>query len=182
MKLNQIADQIWSIDNFLNAKECLELINLSEGEGYEAAKINLRGRQVLMPSVRNNERVLHFDSTLAFRFWQRLKEHIRPIGNSSPIGLNELWRFYRYHPGQIFKKHRDGSYIRNSKEASYLTFMIYLNDEFEGGQTDFSGLIVRPQTGMALIFNHSLLHEGTTVTEGVKYVLRSDIMFRLNDE
>ena len=33
---------------------------------------------------------------------------------------------------------------------------------------------------MALIFLHSLYHEGNEVTQGVKYVLRSDVMYRLN--
>jgi hypothetical protein len=31
---------------------------------------------------------------------------------------------------------------------------------------------------MALIFLHSLYHEGSEVTQGVKYVLRTDIMYR----
>ena len=31
---------------------------------------------------------------------------------------------------------------------------------------------------MALLFQHRLLHEGAEVTAGVKYVVRSDIMYR----
>jgi prolyl 4-hydroxylase len=108
-----------------------------------------------------------------------------PIGtacNSHAIGLNELFRFYRYQPGQEFKKHRDNSYIRNNKEASYFTFMIYLNDNFTGGATTFKDIVVKPKQGTALVFYHYLEHEGSEVTEGTKYVLRSDIMFRLRDE
>jgi hypothetical protein len=30
---------------------------------------------------------------------------------------------------------------------------------------------------MALIFEHQLLHEGAAVTQGRKYVLRSDVMY-----
>jgi len=31
---------------------------------------------------------------------------------------------------------------------------------------------------MALIFRHKILHAGSAVTRGRKYVLRSDVMFR----
>ena len=40
--------------------------------------------------------------------------------------------------------------------------------------------IVRPLSkgGMALVFEHYLRHQGAPVSEGSKYVLRSDVMFR----
>jgi len=34
---------------------------------------------------------------------------------------------------------------------------------------------------MALWFLHALPHEGATVSKGVKYVLRTDIMYRLEE-
>ena len=34
-----------------------------------------------------------------------------------------------------------------------------------------------PRTGMALLFQHMLLHSGERVVSGIKYVLRSDILF-----
>ena len=37
--------------------------------------------------------------------------------------------------------------------------------------------IVKPETGMTLVFNHTLFHEGSEVSSGKKYVLRSDVMF-----
>jgi hypothetical protein len=36
---------------------------------------------------------------------------------------------------------------------------------------------VRGRTGMALVFEHALTHEGAEVTGGTKYVLRSDVMY-----
>ncbi len=58
--------------------------------------------------------------------------------------------------------------------------MVYLNDDFTGGTTNFLHLEKRiePRAGMALFFQHRLLHEGSEVTDGVKYVLRSDVMYR----
>lgn len=69
---------------------------------------------------------------------------------------------------------------------SLLTFMIYLNEGYEGGETQFDDAAKSPpgesvsvagKVGMALVFEHELLHEGAEVTAGVKYVLRSDVMY-----
>jgi len=59
--------------------------------------------------------------------------------------------------------------------------MIYLNDTFKGGETKFNNLVVAPTKGAALVFYHYFEHEGTEVIEGIKYVLRTDIMFRLKN-
>jgi len=78
--------------------------------------------------------------------------------------------------------HRDGSYKRSESEFSYYTFLIYLNEIYEGGETKFaSGEIITPKTGTVLIFEHSQRHEGTALISGIKYVLRSDIMYKLKD-
>ena len=55
--------------------------------------------------------------------------------------------------------------------------MIYLNEDFEGGETAFEHTVVRPRLGSALLFFHAILHEGREVTRGQKYVLRSDVMY-----
>ena len=59
--------------------------------------------------------------------------------------------------------------------------MIYLNDTYLGGATTFDKVVIQPKQGTALIFQHDLEHEGTAVDKGIKYVLRTDIMFRLSD-
>jgi predicted 2-oxoglutarate/Fe(II)-dependent dioxygenase YbiX len=93
------------------------------------------------------------------------------------VGLNERFRFYRYDPGERFAPHRDGAYHRDNGEDSLLTFMVYLSEGFTGGDTVFPNLAVTPRLGMALIFEHQILHEGAAVISGRKYVLRSDVMY-----
>jgi len=56
--------------------------------------------------------------------------------------------------------------------------MIYLNDDFEGGETKFDNVTIEPKTGTALCFIHEQKHEGCPVVEGLKYVLRTDVMYR----
>jgi hypothetical protein len=180
MKTVVLSKDIILIENFWSVEKCDEYIAKSESKGYEAATVQTDNGPRVVDHIRNNNRVLYKDFTLAQELWTELQLHApKSIGDSEAIGLNELFRFYRYQPGQQFRKHRDQSYIRNSRESSYFTFMIYLNDSFKGGETKFSNLIVAPAKGAALIFYHYLEHEGTEVTEGIKYVLRTDIMFRL---
>ena len=74
----------------------------------------------------------------------------------------------------------DGAFVRDEREESLLTFMVYLNEGFAGGDTRFYDydVSVTPRTGMALLFQHFTLHEGCSVTAGVKYALRTDVMYR----
>jgi hypothetical protein len=81
----------------------------------------------------------------------------------------------------------------NDGRSSRLTFLIYLNDDFNGGCTTFftpsrveHGVLdargVRPRQCAALVFPHgdtigALLHEGSPVEQGAKYVVRTDILY-----
>src|SRR5207249_1948500 len=80
---------------------------------------------------------------------------------------------------QLFAPHYDGAYRRSATERSELTLMVYLNNDFTGGKTAFHDFnaSATPRTGTALLFQHRLLHEGCVVTSGIKYVLRSDVMY-----
>ncbi len=183
MKFHKHTDQIFTVENFLSKEECQEYIDLSENNGYEMAKINTDRGQKVIAQVRNNNRSFYNSEELAQKLWEKAKPFVpEKMGNCVAIDLNELFRFYRYQPGQQFRGHFDESYIRNDVEASYMTFMIYLNDDFEGGDTTFPGLWIEPKQGMALIFKHDIYHSGREVTKGMKYVLRTDVMYRLIEE
>ncbi|BBD62963.1 hypothetical protein NIES2109_58130 (plasmid) [Nostoc sp. HK-01] len=189
IKKNLLNNEIFTLDNILLPQECAEYINLTESIGYTDAPINtIRGFQ-MRPDIRNNERVIVDTPERAFDLWQRVSDYIpKTIGRWQAVGLNERFRFYRYDPGQRFAIHHDGSYRRPNGEESLLTFIIYLNEGFEGGETRFHlspryyeqlpNINVVPVTGMALCFVHELVHEGVAVVQGRKYVLRSDVMYR----
>ncbi|MBE8727382.1 prolyl hydroxylase family protein [Flavobacterium hungaricum] len=172
--------EIYTIDNFLTVEECNKLIEKSEQIGFQEAAVSIDGAQKMMKMVRDNERILYEDEEYASLLWKKLKSYVKSeVENSTAVGLNEMFRFYKYQPGQRFKMHRDGSYKRNESEFSYYTFLIYLNDKYEGGETKFaSGEVISPKTGTALIFEHSQRHEGAALISGIKYVLRSDIMYK----
>ena len=182
MQLNHLSENIFTLDEFWTRTQCESFIAKSESIGYEAATVETEKGQVRLEDVRNNNRVIYKDVELAENLWTQLQPFApKQIGNSIAVGLNELFRFYKYQVGQQFKKHRDQSFIRNAVEASYYTFMIYLNDNYEGGETSFSELMIMPSQGMALLFQHDLEHAGNPVIKGVKYVLRTDVMYRLKE-
>lgn len=169
-----------TIPGFLGRDQCDQLIQSSEEHGYGAAPITTSLGFVMAPEVRNNTRVMLDQPAQAANLWSRLEQlaALPPIDHWQPVGLNERLRYYRYTRGQAFRWHRDGAFVRDATERSLLTFMIYLNQDFSGGETEFEDQRVLPRTGDALIFTHGLRHQGAEVRRGTKYVLRSDVMFR----
>eukprot|EP00887_Chlorella_sp_A99_P002839 scaffold6.g2839.t1 len=92
-----------------------------------------------------------------------------------------------YRKGQRFGRHIDDSNELPGGRFTGYTLLIYLS-ACGGGETVFYGprnrriAAVAPRAGLALLHLHGeedcLDHEGAAVTEGVKYVLRSDVVFQ----
>ncbi|KAL5416900.1 hypothetical protein PMIN06_008520 [Paraphaeosphaeria minitans] len=142
--------------------------------------------------------------------WARVKEFVPGVKEGKKVrGINRRFRVYRYVPGAEYRCHIDGAwppsgidpttsaYIydaspASAKQSSLYTFLIYLNDDFRGGETTFflpsvkEGVLnaypVKPVMGSVAVFPHgeaqdALLHEGTGVVEGAKYVMRTDVEY-----
>lgn len=185
------GEQVFVIHNFLTPEECAEYVRVTEAVGFSAAPITTGGGFVMAPEIRNNERVMIDNYEWAAKLWARAQPLMpSPYLGHEATGLNERFRFYRYEEGHRFRPHTDGCFARND-ERSLFTFMVYLNDSCEGGETavyftgddgltlpDGAEIRVKPETGKALVFYHYLMHEGTPVVAGRKYVLRTDVMYR----
>jgi predicted 2-oxoglutarate/Fe(II)-dependent dioxygenase YbiX len=184
-----VPDVIFTIENFFSPEECAYCIEKSESLGFSNAPINTLLGAVRDTRVRNNMRVMVDAEDMAGELWKRIAPHVpSPLDNREAIGLNERFRFYRYDVGQTFAPHYDGSFRRTNGEESQITLMVYLNDDFQGGETRFdlrypyNEIAIVPKTGMALLFIHHLRHGGAAVTQGRKYVLRTDVMYGLPRE
>merc|ERR1712232_170217 len=112
------------------------------------------------------------------------------------VGLNECWRLAKYHPGDRFQGHCDASFARSDDEMSMFTVNIYMNEGFRGGSTrvyfkdraiapcmdSASCTAVTPKTGLCLLFRQppgqSYYHDGEQLGSGLKYLFRSDVMYR----
>ncbi|MEK9140933.1 MAG: 2OG-Fe(II) oxygenase [Nitrospirota bacterium] len=188
MKEELDSDQVFVLHDFLSSDECVALIRRSESLSYETGTVG----GVVAEEIRNNERVLVDDQPLADTLFQRASPWLPAVVERRRlVRFNERWRFYRYRPGQTFQPHRDGSYMSlETYEKSEVTFLIYLNDDMTGGETRFFAdleqvaqgcpyLTVKPTRGAAVVFLHAIWHEGAVVQSGEKYVLRTDVMYRL---
>ncbi|KAB5525706.1 prolyl 4-hydroxylase [Coniochaeta sp. 2T2.1] len=141
--------------------------------------------------------------------WSRISPFVpRSVDGRLVRGLNRRFRVYRYVPGAEYRAHIDGAwppsgiladdtYVydaspKGRKQSSLFTSLIYLNDEFEGGETTFflpaarEGVLnaypVRPVMGAVAVFPHgdpklAVLHEGTGVRKGAKYVIRTEVEY-----
>ena len=178
------------IQNVFSVPECMAMIEDTERRGYEQALLNIGGgRQVLATDYRRSSRCIVDSVDQAAEIWKRVKEHVPPVWNHAgvewrAVGLNERLRFLRYSPGDFFAPHCDGCYERENGERSFITLQLYLNEDFEGGATAFldtfsnAAFSLQPKTGNVLIFQHDIYHEGAEVTKGLKYAVRTDVMFQ----
>ena len=170
---------IIEIDNFITHQES-DVLLASRVELFEKANSHY-------PSYyRDNDRYIEDTPILAHELFLKLKNHdFKNRGLLSDIvGLNQRIRFCRYQKGQSFSVHQDGVYYPNDSQATKYTFLLYLNDDFNGGATSFYKLksdtitskSIQPKKGKLVIFDHRIWHKGDLILEGDKYILRSDII------
>jgi len=94
-------------------------------------------------------------------------------GGHSTTSHRESIQVLEYHPDQEYKFHHDTSNDPNSKEYHrQISVVVYLNDEFDGGGTEFPHKTFKPSPGYGLIFpsNWCFPHSGQKVLSGKKRV------------
>lgn len=190
--------------NVFSKEECDWLINLFDNSDYYHITQDEKSNYTI--DYRDNFRIIKDSRTLANIIYNRINDYIEDeiiINNENDeltkLGLtnfyryNGLWkknyinyrfRLCKYEEGGHFEKHRDKDYIHPTKKyKSFKTCMIYLNDNFDGGETIFydndNNIIkkIKPKQGMILLFNHLIDHKGEKVYHGEKYIARTEIMY-----
>lgn len=164
--MEKLDEGIWQIGGLLNAEDCAALILQAEATGFQVARMQNMGR--------NNREVFLHNQAAVQEIGMRL--HKRIPQSFQLTGIGQSLECYRYQEGEFVAPHRDASRRISDSAWSNLTLVIYLNDEFEGGSTTFpqQGVTVNPELGKAVLFEHSLMHEGAIVSKGLKYIVRTD--------
>lgn len=178
----EIGPNIFVQKNLLSSDQCNEFIRLSENIGYKAADVDVGGRRKLLNNIRNNERVDYFSRELSAHLWMTLGNVQLPsVEAYIPVSFSPYFRFYKYQPGQKFNFHKDGQ-KQYEGSTSFYTVLVYLNDCDQGGATLFreNNIKVQPSRGSILLFKHDLWHSGGEISEGLKYVLRTDLLYSTN--
>jgi len=175
------------VHGVLSEAQCAELISSVNGKGFTPALLNIgRGSQKLEPYVRNGHRAIVDSPELGQWLLEALRPHLpADYCGSRLVELNERCRILCYTPGQEFASHFDGNYRRPNGDNSEVTVQLYLHDvpDENGGATTFhfgraGSLPCQPKVGSVLLFSQDLEHEGSLLTKGLKYTLRTEAMYR----
>ena len=168
---------LWTVDDALPPDLCAAYAERMRTGDAEVAPIT-GGRVDL--ATRNNTRVMWDDPEEAARLLASVADHVpQRLSGRSLVGANPRLRLYRYGPGHRHGAHWDTVVELDGGVCSLVTLVFYLNDGFEGGDTEFPELRERvvPRTGRALMFQHRILHVASEVTAGEKLVLRTDLLY-----
>ena len=182
------APRVRVFEEFASVGECDWLI--------ERARNNLRRAQVYRHDAaghtvsgdRTNSEA-DFTVNVADIVLNLLRDRIANAA-ATPVSHFEVTKLLHYEPGQQFHNHAD--FIETNSPAlaqdvarygqRAVTFLVYLNDDFAGGETDFPRANVRfkGKKGDALMFynvlpsgepDYATLHAGLPPTTGVKWLL-----------
>lgn len=199
-----VPGAVWVVPNFLEASECQAWIDFAEGTQQKSTNNNKQKSKleyVQHPAtnyITNREcyRWQQDDPSVAQVLFQRLQDSgildvLADIfaPDYHPCACNPKMRLYKYEKGHAFGKHVDGSHAVEGVGRTEATVLVYLSDDCEGGATRFypmegggkkKSIGYEPKEGAMLVHIHGdrcLEHEGDPVLSGLKYILRTDVVY-----
>ena len=168
------------MDGILSPSECTDFIDLLDNP--DELELVDHGYAIY-------ERNILHSTDWATTIYNRIIHHL-PEKIKQSIYVNDYFRFSKYTPGQYFGLHQDKVNRDKNGSKAIMTINIFLNDNFEGGETCFyenddatsttQPAVVHaiPQTGRGAIFENQIWHTGNIVQKGYKYLLRTDVMMK----
>jgi prolyl 4-hydroxylase len=183
-RLAQIQPTIVSRDPYIalypglfSAAECKYLAVLA-APWLQKAMVNVEGDETQFEGVRDadSSAIDHLAEDLVV---QRINRCIAAATRTKPE-WGEPLNVLRYKPGQQYRPHHDGGGSGDGP-MRIMTALIWLNEQFEGGETEFPSLNIRVRGGVGdmLVFRNvhddgspddRLIHAGLPVTNGVKWL------------
>ena len=190
------APRIRMLEGFINPQTCDWLIGIGHGRVAPALVYDPDTGAPLMADARDNT-ALEFSIVDLDLVAVLVRARISAAVNV-PVGAFEPPQIMHYDVGQKFEPHYDfldaaePAYARDvaSRGQRIITFLIYLNDSYEGGATAFpkAGLNVKGKPGDAVMFanvdlagepDRMTLHAGTPPTSGEKWLFSQWIRDRI---
>lgn len=161
-------------DNLLNRFQCAAIRNLCEGHVTRAEIPSPKnGRGIIRPEVRDcwvarPDELLNVGSGLAKTalVWAL---HRASAAVCLPITHFEPWEYLRFDQGGFYQWH--GAEEREKDNPRRWAFVLYLTDNYTGGETEFrSGALFKGRIGDLVAWEHDETRE-REVREGTKAVL-----------
>lgn len=170
-------------DDVLHPGNCQALIEMFEGSQTDQKIRDVNGyikfTEINLNQNKKWEKIIQSLVSVFMNYYKEYQEHYKIDGLQFPkqFGFEEL-RMKRYLPNDYdeFKLHVDVTDLQSSKR--YLSYLLYLNDVEEGGETTFGNddsFWVKPKTGRLLMFPPlwTHIHTGKKPISGSKYILTS---------
>lgn len=180
-------DKPFILKNFITLDHCNKIISYANGKLFDSEVVG--GKHT---NVRNSQQCwIPKNDPLAKPMFEKVSKMFNiPFENAEDLQV------VRYLPNQYYNEHHDSCCDDNDKCIDFakkggqrkITVLVYLNNEFDGGNTHFKNLNlkVKPLTGDSVVFFplakgtskcHPLaLHAGMPVTSGEKWV--ANLWFR----
>ncbi|QED47812.1 2OG-Fe(II) oxygenase [Cytobacillus dafuensis] len=170
------------LDNVLSHDECNQLIELSKNRLEPSQIIDTYSGERKLAAGRTSKGAYY--KLNENNFISKIENRIAEITNH-PIVNGEGLQVLNYELGEEYKAHFDyfpsGQIQLENGGQRIATFLMYLNDVEEGGETIFPkiGLSIVPKKGTALYFHYGnskgqvdrlSLHSSVPVTKGEKWV------------
>ena len=176
---------IRTIDNFITSEECSHVIHVIDKNNVRSSVVGNAPNSITYDEGRTSStsNLCDCDSKI-FNIKNKIANELK-----IPIETIEQLQGQVYQPGQFFRPHHDyfnpndngATHIGNMGNRTW-TCMIYLNDDFKGGETNFPNIDLKftPKKGMAVVWQNmdkkgklleDSLHEGCEVIEGSKYII-----------
>ena len=186
--------------NFLSKKTCNEIIEWFDNDGQRIEKglpllrqgptINFITKESQVSNYRKAKDLGFRKNGPVAKKWG-LPRLLKKLLKIKDIQFCENWLFIKYTEGGEYKEHpdyveEDLPYAEDDKKKygglRLKTVLIYLNDDFEGGETSFPwiDLKIKPKKGKLVVFDNVLsnleknmytIHAGLPVKKGTKYVI-----------
>lgn len=185
MYIEQNDYKIEEIPNFLTEEECNKIIELTNGK-LKPSNVYTKDKDLYITENRKSEQCWLDDN---ITFIKNISDKIKKYSNTYDK-YHEQFQVVNYEPGGFFIPHYDAcdgdedycERMNQNNGPRYLTFLIYLNDDFEGGETIFPNINkkIKPEKGKAIIFKNvdeneniikQSLHGGEPVHSGKKWII-----------
>ena len=165
---------IYELNNFLENNDCDNYINLIN-DNKNNIPFTDSGKFI------NNKWT---NLELATLFYNKLQTYKI---NDNILRPNNLVMSGKFNVGDVFSLHTDTGlyYNRDQLEETRWTLLIYLNDDFEGGNTVFYddkwsiNKIIKPKKGNAILFDIDLWHKADKIIKGTKYWIGCEIIGKI---
>ena len=168
---------IYELKNFFSFDQCSELIQ------------KISNTEKLTPFTDSGEFINHkwVDNVFTQKLFEQLESYQI---HDNILRANSILMFGLYHVGNSFALHTDTGlyYNKSTNEETRWTLLIYLNDDFLGGETIFYNddwsvkQIIQPKKGCAILFDIDLWHQGNEIKQGSKYWIGCEIIGQIKSQ